>query len=224
MQLLVHKRGIHEQTSGSILPVSWNRSSRLEVELLAVKVERSNDGAIGFNGRRYLRHIGSSSHAVPRWIICFRQVMPAGARRVLCLGRRGLQACPRRIIYERSTATSPRRLLCRWRRTGDTLSRRIICRRGMSATAGRNLYGKIPSPGCVSRGLREYSTYRRRPLLTAGCPKSLPLRCIQLWRPPGDTMERVRAIPRFGSRRQLAVFVCPSCNQILTVGISEWVS
>jgi hypothetical protein len=27
IQLLVHKRGIHEQTSGSIPPVSWNRSS-----------------------------------------------------------------------------------------------------------------------------------------------------------------------------------------------------
>jgi hypothetical protein len=37
----------------------------------------------------------------------------------------------------------------------------------------------------------------------------------------GDTMKQVRTIPRFGSLRQLGVFVCPSCNQTLTVGISE---
>jgi hypothetical protein len=35
----------------------------------------------------------------------------------------------------------------------------------------------------------------------------------------GDTMNKVRTIPRFGSLRTLAVFVCPSCNQILTVGV-----
>jgi hypothetical protein len=37
----------------------------------------------------------------------------------------------------------------------------------------------------------------------------------------GDTMKQVRTIPRLGLLRQLAVFVCPSCNQVLTIGLEE---
>jgi hypothetical protein len=37
----------------------------------------------------------------------------------------------------------------------------------------------------------------------------------------GDTMQRARTIPRLGSLRPLGVFVCPSCHQVLTLGIDE---
>ena len=70
--LLVHgRRDSSHASSNTVSLLDEAGGLELEVELLAVKVERSNDGAIGFNGRRYLRHIGSSSRVVPRWIICF---------------------------------------------------------------------------------------------------------------------------------------------------------